>query len=380
MVGTKKNEPNKMQTPLEMLKKEKGTDEKTPSEMEKDVSNLSVSGETKESKAVKEDAKKGKGEWGIPGIGQVTEGKLRALGYTNVLAIATARPDEISAELGIGYPTAKTWVQYAQDRVLAKMKPVNAVDYDKEMKAKTIFIKTGSSNVNNLLGGGIATMATTGLSGRFATGKTQIVNDAVTDCIGRLKEEAAIIETEPGTVHLDRLKQIATLKKLDCDWSKLWIFPADQIPTVKAQFLQYRLIQKLLEEGHKIRLVAVDSFTAKFRPGYSRREMLPVRTREFTEHFLLIDFLAAKYNIAWLLTCQVIGAPDPGQQHGSQMKTGDVFYPVGGEYLLHSVNTWVGLSQIKTELWQAVLFDSSYLPRGSREFMLSPSGIQDPPK
>jgi len=105
--------------------------------------------------------------------------------------------------------------------------------------------------------------------------------------------------------------------------------------------------------------------------------MLPLRRAEFGEHFQLMDYMAAKYNVAWLLTCQVMGIPDPGKQLGKLMKAGMRVFPVGGHFLLHSVNTWVSLQQIKSELWKAVLFDSSYLPRGSCEFVISKRGILD---
>jgi len=185
------------------------------------------------------------------------------------------------------------------------------------------------------------------------------------------------VETEPDTFSKDRIQEIADGRKLKIDFDNLYLCEAEQIPTAKAQYLQYKVIQQALEDGEPIKLIGVDSFTAKFRPGYSRREMLPVRTREFTEHFLLIDWLTAKYNLCWLLTCQVIGGVSPGQQKVSQMKTGGYFYPVGGEYLLHSVNTWVGLQQVKTELWKATLFDSSFLPRNSCDFLLTDRGLMD---
>ena len=313
----------------------------------------------------------------LPGIGPKTAEKLRELGYT-LVGLATGRADEIAAEMKVSFVQAKGWVQAAQEAVLCGMNLKKAEEIEKERKKKQKFYVTGSNAFNHLMGGGFGTMKTTGLSGRFSTGKTQSIYDAMVDCLrSEVEDEAVYIETEPDTFHLERVKQIADLRKIKIDTNKLWVAEASQIPTAKAQFLQYKIVQKHLEQGSPIHLVAVDSFTAKFRPGYSRREMLPVRTREFTEHFLLIDFLASRYNIAWILSCQVIGAPDPGQGLGIKMKTGDTYYPVGGEFLLHSVSTWVSLQQIKTELYEAILYDSSYLERSKCEFMLTKQGLMD---
>lgn len=353
-------EPVKMETKIEDLKKEKSTDDKTPANHDAEVSDS-----------------EGKGLETIPGIGPKTAERLKELGYTTLISIATGRADEIGAEMKVGYPQAKAWVTYAQEKVLAKMTMINAVEQDKLKKSKQIFLQTGSKALNDLMGGGIASMSSTGLSGRFATGKTQICNDVIVDCLGRLKEKAIYIETEPDSFHLSRLKEIAKLRGLDCNWEDLYVCGADQIPTAKAQFLQYKLVQKKLEAGEKIRLIVVDSFNAKFRAGYSRTEMLPVRTREFAEHFQLIEYLEAKYNTAWVLTCQTIAAPRPDQGLGNMMKFGDQFYPCGGDLVLHSVNTWIALTQIKVELWKATLFDSSYLPRASIDFIITAKGLQD---
>jgi DNA repair protein RadA len=342
----------KEETPI----KDKPTDAKTNSDQEEEVQT-------------------GKRLEDLPGIGPVTANKLRDLGYS-LVGLATARADEVGAEMRVSFQIAKGWVMAAQEVVMAKMTLKTATDVDKARKAKQIFFETGSKAFNALIGGGIATMRTTGLAGRYSTGKTQACDDAIVSCLSK-GFEGVWIETEPDTFSLDRIKEVARERNLNIDSDKLFVCEADQIPTAKAQYLQYKIIQRHLENGASIKLVVVDSFTAKFRPGYSRREMLPVRTREFTEHFLIIDYLAARYNLAWLLTCQVIGAPDPGQSLGIRVKTGDEFYPVGGEYLLHSMNTWVGMQQIKTELWKAVLFDSSYLPRSSCGFMITKKGLMD---
>jgi len=200
--------------------------------------------------------------------------------------------------------------------------------------------------------------------------------------IKRLDSIKRFIE-EIGSKHVNKkalmdksLEYINTKQKY---WGKdtlLTLEPVTKIENVDGM-LTYEITVPETERYIANGFLVHNSFTAKFRAGYSRREMLPVRTREFTEHFALIDYLASKYNIAFLLTCQVIGAPDPGQTLGIKMITGDSFYPVGGNYLLHSMTTWVSLQQIKSELYKAMLFDSSYLPRNSCEFMLTKRGLSD---
>jgi RecA/RadA recombinase len=321
----------------------------------------------------------------IKAIGDVLAGQLIAKGY-DVMTLATARADEVAGDMNVSYGVAKSWIEAVQENLLMRMSMKKAVDFDKEKKAKQIFFRTNSKSFNKMLGddatqvkatGGVATMAITGLSGQFETGKTQVCNDIVVDCLGRLKEKAVYIETEQDTFHLDRLKEIAKARGYNCNWDDLYVCESANIPTVKAQYLQYRLVQKSLENGENIRLVVVDSFNAKSRAGYTRTEMLPVRTREFAEHFLLMDFLAAKYNIAWLLTCQVIMAPRPEQGLQNKMKFGSEHYLVGGDIVLHSINQLISLDKISTYQCRAVLYDSSYLPRNTCEFEISSKGIID---
>ena len=104
---------------------------------------------------------------------------------------------------------------------------------------------------------------------------------------------------------------------------------------MKAQFIQYKLIQKAIEAGENIHLVIIDSFNAKIR-SWSRTELLPIRARELAEHFNLIEYLACKYNIAWFITCQVIAPPRKEQGLQAIVKFASEYYPVGGDSLLHS--------------------------------------------
>jgi meiotic recombination protein DMC1 len=337
----------------------------------------------------------------IQGIGPKTAEKLLDLGY-DLEAISTGRADEIAAQMKVSFVIAKAWVMAAQEYRLSSMKLMCAKDVDNFKKSRQFFFKTGSSEFNGLLGGGVATMAITGLAGPLATGKTMGGEDVTIDalnegnytcpkCYIKLAKDVqcpqckisskpiqvVYIETEPDTLHLSRMQEMAMKRNLRCNWDNLFVCPASQIPTMKAQFLQYKLIQKELEKGANIHLIVVDSFNSKLRAGWSRSEMLPIRTRELAEHFSLIEYLANKYNIAWLLSTQVITAPRPEMQHSAEAKFGSKFYPIGGDLLLHSVNQWVSLEQKSGDSYEATLFDSSYLPKKTICFQLTASGFKN---
>jgi DNA repair protein RadA len=334
--------------------------------------------------------------------------KLKNGGLVTLFDLATTREDEVAGLLECSYGDAKKLVDGAKDIVLSKMKFKTAREANADKKRRQFFIKVGSNGVNNLLGGGIPSMSILGLAGRLASGKTQICNEAMVEVVAKLwvcpecharldkgatckvcskeavKAKAVMIETEPDTFHLERLVQIAIgkgYKELAAEdavgWDNLMVCGADQIPTMRAQYMQYKIVQKALEEDEPIVLICVDSFNAKIRGSWGKTENLPLRTRELGEHFNLIEVLTSKYNLTWILTCQVIAGPRQEQSMQSMVKFGSDSYFAGGDYLGHSVNNWLSLVQIKTDVYQAILFDSSYLPRGSATFTITGKGLVD---
>jgi hypothetical protein len=121
----------------------------------------------------------------ISGIGPAAAAKLRLLGYS-VMGLATARPDVVAAEMGVSQTIAKVWCSVARDAALAKMDVYTAEEYDDEQTKKQIHIKTGSSEFNDMLNGGIPTMSITGTSARFSSGKTQIEYDGILDVLANI--------------------------------------------------------------------------------------------------------------------------------------------------------------------------------------------------
>jgi RecA/RadA recombinase/predicted flap endonuclease-1-like 5' DNA nuclease len=367
-------------------KAEKPTENKGPTEMKKDLGKVAPKELTD-----------------LMGIGPKAAEKLRELcGISDMEELATSRPDEIAAQMKVTFTVAKGWVSQAQEALLPTMELTSAVQEEAYKNARVLQFKTGSPKFNAILGGGVTTMAITGTSGRLASGKSVIGEDIIIDAIhnhfccpkdgrklsknekcpecGNLAKpvEAVMIETEPDTFHLSRLQDMAKAKKyMDMDWSRLIVVGARKVATIKSQFLWYKAIKHAIDSGRNIRLVVIDSFNAKIRAGWSKSEMLPVRSRELAEHFNLMEWMAARYNLAWYITCQVIAPPRPDQGLGAKVKFTDTYYPVGGDTLLHSVNQWVALTQVKSGMWTAQIFDSSYLPRNEANFIIDKSGLLD---
>ncbi len=366
-------------------KNEKATESKTGADFAKDLGKVSAKSLTD-----------------LTGVGPKMVEKLRDLCQINDLEeLATSRPDEIAAQMKITFTLAKGMVMQAQEALLPSMELTSAVEEELWKKSRELVFKTGSPKFNGILEGGVHTMAITSTAGRLASGKSVIGEEIIIDAIHnhytcpkcykalakneKCKDcgvtaapvEAVFLETEPDTFHLSRLQQMAKAKKyMDMDWSRLIVIGARKVATIKSQFLWYKTIKHAIDNGRNIRLVVIDSFNAKIRT-WSKSEMLPIRSRELAEHFNLMEFMAAKYNLAWYLTAQVIAPPRPDQGLGAKVKFTDTYYPVGGDSMLHSVNQWIALTQIKSSVWTAQIFDSSYLPRNEANFVISASGIVD---
>jgi len=137
-----------------------------------------------------------------------------------------------------------------------------------------------------------------------------------------------------------------------------------------------------LEKGRPIKLMIIDSFSAKLRQAYSGREMLPSRSQDISSHFQILERIAAKHNICIVLTLQVMGVPDTTQQLAVRMKEGKPEKTYGGSVLEHSVTFWLSLEQTRSAggmTCRATVFDTPHLPRRSAEFMITEKGVVDVP-
>jgi len=329
---------------------------------------------TKNSKEVKEDnesvSDEGKGLADIPGIGPAAIAKLEAAGIYDLMGIATLTPPLLSETAGLGESVARKAIQAA--RGMMDLGFMDASEY--ENKRKDInFISTGSSNLNNLLGGkGVESKSITEVFGAFGSGKTQLalslaVNVQLPKDRGGANGKAVYIDTE-GTFRPERIKQFA--EGLGANPEKVLknIFVARAFNS-DHQMLLLEKINDMIKKGEPIKLLIVDSLTAHFRAEYSGRGQLADRQQRLNRYLHDLMKLAESRNIAVLVTNQVMANP--------AMMFGDPTTAIGGNIVAHASTYRIYLRRGKKDTRVAKLIDSPSLPDGETVFMVESNGLKD---
>jgi len=317
----------------------------------------------------------------LKGVGAKSAEKLIDNGIDSIEKVAISRVSEISEILGWSKAKSRMLINQAKSIALDKALELKTLEEIVEYRATKIQrIPTGSSDLDAVLGGGVETDAITGLSGQFGTGKTQLCKQLAVNCKKYLDRKVAWIETEPGCFRPERILEIAEAKGVSIDPSgDIFVIPAHLIIDTARQMLAYERIEKEIKKGVDIGLLVVDSFSARFRDEFQGREVLSGRSQETARHLGYLQYLASQYNMAVVLTIQVMGIPDSSKQLEVQMKEARPHALYGGHVLKHSVTTWIALRQKSStrQLWEATVFDAPSLPRRSAEFVIDSSGIRD---
>ncbi len=315
----------------------------------------------------------------IAGIGEKTAKKMMACGIKTVEELATLRPEKLSNTIECTLKKAKDFVNLAVEIVRGRAIEIyTAKEIFKIRSERVKMISTGSDALNKILGGGVQTDALSGVAGELSVGKSQIAFQLEVNCILDLKRHAAHIETEPQTFNAKRIIEISKGRATFSEISEmLHVVPHTSVTNPYQQFNAYQEINKLIENGTDIGLLVIDSFTAKFRPFFTGREMLPDRGAELSRHIGFLETMASKHNMAIFMTCQVMGVPDSGAQLGIIKKYGGRKEIWGGDYFKHSITYWLYLQEIKKDHYKATLFDAPDMPRAEAEYIITSRGITD---
>ncbi|MFP3235264.1 MAG: DNA repair and recombination protein RadA [Nitrososphaeria archaeon] len=310
----------------------------------------------------------------LPGVGPATKQKLMDAGIKTVLDLASRGVGEISDALGGDLAKASELINKARERLVELgILPKDFITAKQllSMREKVARISTGSRNLDKLLGGGVETGAVTEFYGEYGAGKTQICSTLAVMVqmppeSGGLSAGAIYIDTE-GTFRPERIAEIADHRGLD---------PArvlENILVARAynsahQELIVRELGDYLKDG-KYRLIVLDSAVAHYRAEYLGRSTLAERQQRLNLLMHQLLRIAENYNVAVVITNQVMTTPD--------MFFGDPTRPAGGHVVAHTVTYRIYLRKAgKNRI--ARIMDSPYHPEAEAVFTIDENGISDP--
>ncbi len=320
-----------------------------------------------------EDKDKGKKKYykdleDLPGIGEVTAEKLKAAGYSEFPAIAAAMPHELAEAGGMGVESAKKAIEAAKTMVEIGFETADQV-YERRKSIHRI--KTGSTALDDLLGGGIETMAITEMYGKFSSGKSQLGFQLVVNVQkpveqGGLGGGVLFVDSE-ATFRPERIVQLAEAQGMDSQA----VLTNIQVARAENSDHQIILLEKSEEtiQNNNIKLIVVDSLTSQFRADYLGRGALGERQQKLNKHVHTLQKLAEKYNLAVYVTNQVMDNPG--------ILFGDPTTPIGGHVLAHMSTYRLYVRKGKDDKRIARLVDSPSMPEGEAVFRVTPKGLTD---
>ncbi|MEE9594355.1 MAG: DNA repair and recombination protein RadA [Candidatus Hydrothermarchaeales archaeon] len=304
----------------------------------------------------------------ITGVGEATAEKLREAGFKTVESIAVATITSLKDAAGMGGSTAQKVVSSARDMLQMGFMTGTEV-WEKRQSLNRII--TGSGILDQLLGGGVETQAITEFFGEFGSGKTQIGHQLAVSA--QLPE--ADLGLGKGTLYVDTENTFRPERIIHMS-EAVGLNPSevlDRIIVARAytsdqQVLMVDQADEMLAEKD-IGLIVVDSLTSQFRADYSGRGMLADRQQKLNRHMHTLQKLADMYNLAVVVTNQVMARPD--------FFFGDPTTPIGGHIVGHSSTFRIYLRKSKGGKRVARLIDSPSLPEGEAIFSIKEEGIRD---
>ncbi len=302
----------------------------------------------------------------LEGVASTTIKKLRKAGLATLESIAVTPPREIVALTGMGVDTA------IKVNTLARLKVdpgfVSASDL-LETRSHMMRSRTGSSEFDRIMGGGIETGVITEFIGEFSSGKTQIcytlsvlAQRPVAE--GGLGGRVCVIDTE-GTFLPERIKQIAEARGYDAQEILSNILIARAYNS-EHQIMLVKSLPKIAQE-HDIKLVIVDSMIGHFRGEYIGRGTLAERQQKIAGVLGNLLRVAEAFNLSVVLTNQVQAKPDTSY--------GDPNRPTGGHVMAHACTHRVYLRKGRQNTRLVQVIDSPYLPEEKIRIAVTAAGI-----
>lgn len=304
----------------------------------------------------------------LPGVGPSTAEKLAAAGIDTLLAVAVTSIGVLVEEAGVSEGVARKMIQAARDMMEMGFETADVILEKRQAVNK---IKVGSDAFNEVMGGGFETAAITEMYGEFGSGKTQVahqlsVNVQLPLDKGGLNGKVIYIDTE-NTFRPERIIQMADKMGLDSN-TTLKNIKIARAYNSDHQMLLAEKSEDLLKTG-EYKLLVVDSLTAHFRAEFIGRGTLSERQQKLNKHMHTLLKLADMYNVAVIVTNQVMARPN--------VMFGDPTQAIGGHIVGHSSTFRIYLRKGKKGSRVAKLVDSPNLPENECMFFVNMSGISD---
>jgi len=304
----------------------------------------------------------------LEGVASTTIKKLHKAGLVTLESIAVTPPREIVELTGIGVDTA------IKVNTLARLQVdpgfVSASEL-LETRKHMMKCKTGSSEFDRIMGGGIETGVITEFIGEFGSGKTQIcytlsvlAQRPVEE--GGLGGRICVIDTE-GTFLPERIVQIAESRGYDSQEILANVLIARAYNS-DHQIMLVKNLPQVCQE-HDVKVVIVDSMIGHFRGEYIGRGTLAERQQKIGSVLGNLLRVAEAFNLAVVLTNQVQAKPDTVY--------GDPNKPAGGHVMAHACTHRVYLRKGRANTRLVQVIDSPYLPEEKIRIAITEAGVCD---
>jgi DNA repair protein RadA len=310
----------------------------------------------------------------LAGVGPVTTRKLNDAGVHSIMDLIVRGPVEVAELTGMDIDTAGKLVEKAREGLveggLIAKDFVSASELYKK-RQNIGKITTGTDCLDTLFEGGIETQALTEVYGEFGCGKTQFCHTMCVQ-VQKPKEEGGL---EGGVLYMDsentfRPERIVSIAKANgLDPEKV----LDNIIVARAYNSSHQML--ILEEASRminennIKLIISDSAVGLFRSEYLGRGTLATRQQKLNRFVHLLVRLAETYNIASIMTNQVMSSPD--------QFFGDPTKPIGGNVVAHT-STYRIYFKKSGKKRIARMVDSPHHPEQEVIFALAEEGVIDP--
>ena len=316
----------------------------------------------------------------IPNITSDIIGKLNKLNIDSVYQLAVQNPVELALEYedtSVSIERASTLITNAR-KILAEHKVLDdgfsTADQALEKRNKMSRYTTGSQSFDSLLNGGFESQAITELAGEFGTGKSQICH---TLCVAASKlvennhsgdtGNIIFIDSE-NTFRADRVHQIAEQRGFDPFPILEKIFHCKVYSSEHLESVIDELDKSI--EQYNAKLVIIDSIISLHRAEFSGRGTLVERQQRLGKMLSKLRRYADIYNIAIIITNQVVSYADGSHLGFDYMKA------AGGNIMGHGSTYRIFLKKSGKNR-TAIVHDSPSHPYERVKFSIAENGIQD---